>query len=123
MIRLIQNVKAAKSKVHGFGAFAAKNLRNHDNIEECPFIVSDQEDKNPERLQRYLFSGQTKKTTMLILGYGCIYNHADANNADYYYDDEKNVIVFYATAPIKKGKEIFVNYGNDYWASRRKKPD
>jgi SET domain-containing protein len=122
MTYLIQNSKAGRSKVHGFGGFAAKNLRKGDTIEECPYIISDAEEKNPERLQPYLFGGQTSRTTMLILGYGCVYNHSENSNADYYIDDKKRVIVFYTIKTIKKGEEIFINYGKDYWKSRRQRP-
>ena len=119
---LVQNSKAGKSRIHGFGAFAAKTLRKGDTIEECPYIMSDAEEKNPERIQPYLFSGPTKRTTMLILGYGCVYNHAENFNADFYSDEKKKVIVFYATNPIKKGEEIFINYGKEYWKTRHRKP-
>ena len=119
---LIQHGEVAKSTIHGFGVFAKKNFRKGDTIEECPYIVSGQEKKHPKKVQEYLFSGPTKKTTLILLGYGCVYNHSKNNNADYYSDDKKKVIVFYAIKKIKKGEEIFSNYGKLYWKSRGIKP-
>jgi len=119
---LIQNGKAGKSAIHGFGVFAKKKFSKGDIIEECPYIISDREKKNPKKIQNYLFSGPTKKTTLILLGYGCVYNHSKNNNADYYSDDKKKVIVFYARKKIKKGEEIFTNYGKAYWKTRNIKP-
>jgi SET domain-containing protein len=118
MKSLIQNGEVAKSTIHGFGVFAKREIRKGETIEECPYIVSDPEEKNPERIQSYLFSGPTKRTTLILLGYGCVYNHSKNNNADYYSNDKKKVIVFYATRKIMKGEEIFSNYGKAYWKTR-----
>jgi uncharacterized protein len=122
MKALIQNVYVNRSKIHGWGVFAKKNIRKGGIIEECPFIVSAAEEKNPIEIQAYLFSGDTDDSTVIILGYGCIYNHSATNNADYYSDDDKNVIVFVANRNIKQDEEIFINYGRQYWKSRGKKP-
>jgi uncharacterized protein len=122
MKTLIQNAYVNKSNIHGWGVFAKKNIRKGGIIEECPILVSAAEEKNPAEIQAYLFSGDTDDTTIIILGYGCIYNHSAKNNADYYSDDDKNVIVFIANRNIKQDEEIFINYGRQYWKSRGKQP-
>jgi SET domain-containing protein len=122
MKALIQHSEANKSTIHGFGAFAKKDLRKGNTIEECPIIVTADEEHNPEQVRAYLFLGQKKNTCMIILGYGCVYNHSDKNNADYYFDKKKNVMVFYAIKKIKKGEEIFTNYGKNYWKTRGRLP-
>jgi SET domain-containing protein len=122
MKQLLQKAYVNKSSVHGWGGFAKKAIKKGGIIEECPYIVSTAEKKHPEEILRYLFTGQKKNTTMVVLGYGAVYNHAKHNNAAYFFDDEKDVIVFIAKRKIKKGEEIFVNYGGKYWASRKKKP-
>ncbi len=119
---LIQNSFVAKSAVHRWGGFAGKDIRRGGIIEECPYIESEAEGKHPEAILSYLFAGQKKGTTMFILGYGAIYNHSDQSNAEYYFNDVKNVVVFTAKRNLKKGEEIFVDYGRDYWSSRKKNP-
>jgi uncharacterized protein len=119
---LIQNAYVNKSTIHGWGGFASKDIRKWGIIEECPYIESTAVDKHPAMLQGYLFTGQKRKTTMVVLGYGAVYNHAERSNAEYFFDDEKNVLVFVAKRTIKKDEEIFVDYGGVYWTSREKKP-
>jgi SET domain-containing protein len=122
MKSLVQNSYVNKSKIHGWGAFARKDIRKGGLIEQCPFIVSADEDKHPKELQSYLFTGDADDTTMIILGYGCVYNHSANNNADYYIDEDRNVIEFVANRSIKKDEEIFIDYGNDYWEARGREP-
>jgi uncharacterized protein len=119
---LVQNTYVNKSVIHGWGVFAKRDIRKGAIIEECPFIISAAEEKNPAEIQSYLFSGDTDDETVIILGYGCIYNHSSKNNADYYADDRKNIIEFVAKRNIKKGEEIFINYGRQYWKVRGKSP-
>src|SRR5215216_140012 len=99
---LVQNTYVNKSTIHGWGVFASKDIRKGGIIEECPFLLTAAEEKHPEEIQSYLFSGDTDDQTVIILGYGCIYNHSSKNTADYFSDDEKNVIVFVAKRRIKK---------------------
>jgi uncharacterized protein len=122
MKSLIQNTYVKRSAIHGWGVFAAKDIRKGGIVEECPFLVTAAEEKNPAEIQSYLFSGDTDDTTMIILGYGCVYNHSSKHNADYWSDDDKNVIVFTARRKIKKDEEIFINYGRQYWKARGKTP-
>jgi uncharacterized protein len=119
---LIQNVYVKRSAVHGWGVFAAKDIRKGGIIEECPFIKTASEEENPIQIQHYLFSGETDNDCIIILGYGCIYNHSSRPNADYYTDEEMNIIFFEARKMIKKDEEVFINYGHLYWKSRGKIP-
>jgi SET domain-containing protein len=122
MKSLVQNSYVNKSKIHGWGSFAKKDMRKGALIEQCPFIVSGPEEKNAKEIQSYLFTGDADDTTMIILGYGCIYNHSANHNADYYIDEERNVIEFVARRAIKKDEEIFIDYGKDYWKARGREP-
>ena len=49
-----------------------------------------------------------------------MYNHSDQNNAEWEVINEKQIKVV-AIQPIPKGQEIFVSYGDDYWAGKKKK--
>lgn len=116
------NSYVAISTVHGWGGFAAKDIRKGGIIEECPYVDTVSEEKHPDQVGAYLFEGDKKNTTMMVLGYGAVYNHSAKCNADYHLNKKKKVLVFYALKNIKKGEEIFTDYGKEYWKSRKKKP-
>lgn len=48
--------------------------------------------------------------TGIALGYGSLYNHADEHNAVYYYDNDKELMIFEAIQPIAMHQEITINY-------------
>jgi SET domain-containing protein len=102
-----------KSDIHGFGVFAGKNFRKGDIIEECYFILSDCED---DILMDYIFDVNGRSG--LVLGYGSMYNHSEYPNADYKFNRKRKVATFVASKSIKKGQEIFVSYGDDWFSSR-----
>ena len=51
----------------------------------------------------------------MVLGYGAVYNHDDNNSVYYYSDKDKNIMVYKTLRAIKKGEEIFVSYGQEYF--------
>lgn len=48
--------------------------------------------------------------TGIALGYGSLYNHAENCNASYYYDKERDLMIFEALRKIEKHEEITINY-------------
>lgn len=48
--------------------------------------------------------------TGIALGYGSLYNHSDNCNTTYYFDKEKELMIFEAIQPIAKNQEITINY-------------
>ena len=84
----------------GFGVFAT------DDIDDNIILEDDAEEAK--------FNG-------LVLGYGSIFNHSNDNNASYYMDTKKNVYVFHSIRKIKKGEQITISYGEEWWTSRDKK--
>lgn len=103
-----------KSPIHGYGVFADQDFEPGEIIEECRTLIC--ETVIPE-LNDYLF--WIENTNGLPLGFGCLYNHADDCSADYAYDAERSVIVIRAEKRIKRGEEIFVYYGEDWFRSRQ----
>jgi SET domain-containing protein len=57
--------------------------------------------------------GDTHKQSAIALGYGSLYNHSRAANADYesYYEEEEIHIIAYKD--IQPGEEVTINYNND----------
>lgn len=115
--RLFQNkLFVKKSKLHGYGVFANKNIKKNERIEECYFILSDCED---DIIIDYVFD--LDGHSALLLGYGSLYNHSDHPNADYTLNKKRKIATFKALQPIKKGEEILITYGEEWFASRNKR--
>jgi SET domain-containing protein len=112
---LFQNkLKVKKSKTHGYGVFAAKNIRKGELIEECYILIT--RGKDP-LLDDFSFE-LGKRKFGLFLGYGCIYNHANDPNATYTFSVKNKIAKIKARRTIKKGQEIFIDYGKEYFKSR-----
>ena len=106
-----------KSPIHGYGVFAEERIEKEEIIEECYCLLTDKEDKSDYLKNYYYEAGKTEKSA-LVMGFGFIYNHADSPNCSYYYDESRNVMVYYARSTIETGEEIFVSYGNDWFDGR-----
>lgn len=116
--KLFQNkIAVKKSDLHGFGVFAEKNFKKGEKIEECYFIVSRGGDRT---LEDFYFDAKGKYA--LFTGFGSIYNHSETPNADYTLNINKRIATIKAKKPIRKGEEIYVTYGDDWFSSRGFKP-
>jgi len=106
-----------KSPTHGYGVFTLKSLKKGELIEECYIIVSRGGDKG---LEDYYFDVKGKYA--LFTGFGCIYNHSDEPNADYIINAKKRLVTIKADRKIRKGEELFISYGEEWFTSRGSKP-
>ena len=110
-----------RSPVHGQGVFATREIAEGEIIEQCPYIVIDDDDlAEANRLQDYLFTSPDHPGDYLcVLGYGMMYNHSNEPNAEWEIDeDDIQFVRFTALKPIVSGEEIFQNYGDEYWETR-----
>jgi hypothetical protein len=111
--KLFQNkISVRPSKIHNYGVFADKNIRKGEIIEVCPTV---EVDNNNGKLENYTFT-TTSKPYAAVLGYGLLYNHSNSENAVFY--DEDDFIVYAAKRFIRKGEEIFINYGKNWFTER-----
>lgn len=110
----LNNVIVKKSSTHGFGVFAGKTLKKGEKIEECYFIVSRGGDKV---LDDFYFEAKKNKCAV-FLGYGSIYNHSEDPNASYSLNMTKRITTIKAKRTIRKGEEIFISYGEEWFSSR-----
>ena len=112
-------IKVKKSPIGGNGVFARKNFNIDDVIEIAP-VLKENAENFKGLLNDYIFSisdeEKEKGIFAFALGYGGLYNHCDNNNANWKIDGDYLIVT--ATRPIKKGEEILVSYGQDYWDTR-----
>jgi len=117
MVFINSKIEVRESPIHGMGVFAKENIKSGEIIENCHFTILEQKffDIN-KKLQEYVFAYPkiNAKNSVVVWGYGSIYNHSKNNNADWIVDEEKNVFTFFTLRDIKKGEEICINYGEGY---------
>ena len=81
------NLEIKFTREKGYGVFATSNFQSGDIIEKCYCIkICDLEKDIPADLKNYAFQyppcrEESAKYYVLPLGYGCVYNHSDDNNA------------------------------------------
>jgi SET domain-containing protein len=113
----IPSLYVAPSEIHGQGVFSGEPIEEGALIEICPVIVLSEEDTqiiHETFLHDYYFLwGEAQKESAIVLGYGCIYNHAYEPNAKYLLDYEQRTVDFYAIKGIEAGEEICTNYNGE----------
>lgn len=118
---LIQRTEIRRSKIHGWGVFAKQNIKKGQVIESCLFLKTEKEYfKNSKNIRAYIF--QYYGCHALVLGNGSLYNHHDPSNTKYITNKKMNKFIFIAKNDIKRGDEIFIPYGEEWWKRRKKKP-
>jgi len=108
------NIYVKKTRLRGYGVFAAKDFKKGERIEECYVIVTRGGDKG---LEDYYFDAK-KRRNAIFTGFGIIYNHSDDPNGDYTINIHKRIATFKAKRKIRKGEEIFISYGDKWFGSR-----
>lgn len=111
-----------ESDLQGLGVFAGRDFKKDETIEICPYLKIFKGHMNDEcEVGDYTFEFDDE-SEVLIQGYGSMYNHHKENNVDYFYDEGDDMFEFVALRDIKKGEELTVNYGDDYWNARDEDP-
>jgi SET domain-containing protein len=123
-------VKLASAEM-GLGVFATTDIKEGELVERCPMIQMAWKSnylKDPQ-IFNYLYSNSNcpcddcKKhgnAMYMVLGYGMLYNHKDEPNTKWEFNFKNLIGDVVATKPIKKGQEIFVSYGQNYFKGRPK---
>jgi hypothetical protein len=113
-------VRIDASTVSGRGAFADREISAGDVIERCPALEVTDKDVGGELLN-YVFYGKAENLRLLAMGYGMLFNHSHQPNVAYYREDSMlgAELVLYALRDIRKGEELFYNYGDDWWTTRK----
>jgi hypothetical protein len=107
----------------GHGVFTTKTLPADTTLEECPYLRIPA-DECAGTLDDYVFNLDTSEEEdasevySLVLGWGSLFNHDDKHNTEYWHDTERDLIVFHTIKKVAAGRQLFVNYGKEWWDSR-----
>ena len=68
-----------------------------------------------------VFYGSSENRRLVAMGYGMLFNHSSQPNVAYYREDTRlgAELVLYALRNIRKGEELYYNYGDDWWTTRK----
>ena len=102
----------------GYGVYANRDYKEGDVVEINTFL---EYVDNRSGLENYVFkSHMNDNKHLIVLGNGSIFNHHDNNNINYYYMPGKRFFVYKANRDIKKGEEMYINYGANWFINRQK---
>ncbi len=112
---------AVKTGRHGRGVFAARHFAEGEEVEVCPTLELP-DDTITGLLGDYVFGSGNEGASLLLLGFGMLYNHdADANLE--YVEAGDRLIAFLALRDIEPGEELTIDYGREWWETRGLEPD
>ena len=123
-------IRLGYSDLHGRGVFATEDIKEGELIERAPLVIMAfrmNYHKDPV-IWSYMFTNtcpcdECKKHGghfLMVMGYGQIYNHQDNNSAEISFNLQGETADIVALRDIKKGEEIFVSYGSNYFKTRKK---
>lgn len=116
MFKVPTKIKIDHSEGKGLGVFATEKILKGEIIEECHYVVIP---SGGDILVDYRFLLPATNEYIIPLGYGCIYNHADASNASWKFPTDHKAVAFFAKRDIEVGEEICTYYGGKpYWDAR-----
>jgi len=115
-----ERVTIKASTISGRGAFALKKIKDGAIIERCPALEVTDRDIGGELLN-YVFYGSNESARLVVMGNGMLFNHSSTPNVAYYREETAlgPELVLYALRNIKKGEELFYNYGDAWWSTRQ----
>lgn len=118
MIFISDKIEVRDSKISGKGVFAKSNILSGETIEICHFTILEKKFIDiDKKLKEYVFSWPKDKwggKSVVVWGFGSIYNHSRNNNADWETDKDNKVFRFFAIRDIISDEEICTNYGEAY---------
>jgi len=110
----IPSLYITQSPSRGRGVFIAEALDNKSLIEICPLLIIPS--KQVSTIHQTIFHDyyfllpDSDGAACIPLGYGCLYNHSEAPNAEVRVDLESQQIEIHAIKNILAGAEIFIDY-------------
>lgn len=95
----------------GRGIYAGQDINAGQVVETSPIITMERSySELPQVLRNYVFG--CGASTVVALGVGSLFNHADDAALSYEVKVEEGLLFFIARQAIKKGEELTINYNH-----------
>lgn len=108
-------LKIKNTKKFGRGVYAEENIAKNKLIEISPLIIiSNKNDIKKIKktiLGSYVYSYKDDKHLAIAGGVGSFFNHSSNENVYWIFDESKQIVKYYTNRTIKKGEQLFLNYG------------
>jgi SET domain-containing protein len=102
------------TKKYGRGLYATRSIKKGEIVETSPIVSIDKREAgliSSTLLNVYVFEWN-KDSSALALGNGSLFNHSSKkSNVSYMNSFLTKEIVFISNQNIKKGQQLFINYG------------
>jgi len=129
LLDLPRKVKLGYS-IFGRAVFATEDIKNGELVERCPMEILAfrmNYHKDPV-VWSHMFTStcpceECKRHgghILMVMGFAQMYNHQDDHSADIKFDLKNKIADIVARRDIKKGDEIYLNYGPKYFNNRKK---
>lgn len=109
-----------QTKLMGRGIFSTKNYKKGNIITICPVILIPKNEISKANLLNLYVYYWDKNYDALSLGLGSLFNHKLKSNVEFYRHESDDYLVFIAKRNIKKGEQLFINYGYNPKIAERK---
>ena len=111
---------AIRRSPHGRGVFATRRFRKGQLVEVCATVEVAESDV-VGRLDDYVYDSVKAGDSLIVLGYGMLYNHSADPNVEYD-QEEPSRIEYRALRTIEPGEELTIDYGDEWWETRGLEP-
>lgn len=104
-------IEVKRTKKYGRGLYATRPIKKGEEVEVSPIVVlKDRDNEHMGKLALYVFAYRHRKgSCCLALGYGSLFNHRSKPNVAAYVG--RDVVRFSARRNIRKGEQLFIDYG------------
>jgi hypothetical protein len=120
----LSHLYLAPSKISGAGdgVYSKLDIPIGIIVEKANVIKMPSKKVEETDLMDYVFNNPYNHDEFFVaFGFGSMYNHSDDPHMTYEYNPDENKIIFKAIKDIKKGEEIYISYGPNWWTSRKHK--
>lgn len=107
-------LEVRKSRKYGRGVYATRAIKAGELVESSPVLVLDEWEATkvyPTVLNHYVFSWNDKLESAIAFGFGSLFNHSTKDSLTYEPNYKEKTIDFMALRNIKKGEQLFIDYG------------
>ena len=108
-------VKVKTSPIHGRGVFALVDMAKGSIVDRGHLLVlPEHEPEEGSLIGQYVFEFSSRRNCVL-LGLVSLCNHDEQPNVEVEIDTETLTYRLIAVRPLRRGEELLVDYGSDYW--------